>query len=91
MGWMFIPAHCFEPFHNRLFGFDVLVDDTLRPWLLEVNFAPSLNVDGALDLNIKSELLADLFTLAGVTPFDPRKEKAIEARIARELERDGPS
>lgn len=51
--------NCFE-----LLGFDILVDDQLKAWLLEVNLSPSLNIDSTLDLSIKSELVADLLNLA---------------------------
>jgi tubulin polyglutamylase TTLL5 len=40
--------NCFE-----LFGFDVLLDDMLRPWLIEVNLSPSLACEAPLDLKIK--------------------------------------
>lgn len=39
---------CYE-----LYGFDVLLDESLRPWLLEVNILPSLQTDSPLDIAIK--------------------------------------
>lgn len=64
------PQCCFQ-----LFGFDVLIDQDLRPWLIEVNFAPSLNTDADIDLAIKGEMVADLLNLAGVKarPVDSKK------------------
>ncbi|XP_001602304.2 tubulin polyglutamylase TTLL5 isoform X2 [Nasonia vitripennis] len=60
------PDTCFE-----LFGFDILIDDTLKPWLLEVNLTPSLGCDSPLDVRLKSALIADLLTLVGVPAVDP--------------------
>ncbi|XP_070528441.1 uncharacterized protein Ttll5 isoform X3 [Cardiocondyla obscurior] len=60
------PETCFE-----LFGFDILIDDTLKPWLLEVNLTPSLGCDSPLDIRLKSALIADLFTLVGIPAVDP--------------------
>ncbi|XP_025263727.1 tubulin polyglutamylase TTLL5 isoform X2 [Camponotus floridanus] len=60
------PDTCFE-----LFGFDILIDDTLKPWLLEVNLTPSLGCDSPLDIRLKSALIADLFTLVGIPAIDP--------------------
>ncbi|KAK0182095.1 hypothetical protein PV327_000264 [Microctonus hyperodae] len=57
---------CFE-----LFGFDILIDDTLKPWLLEVNLTPSLGCDSPLDVRIKSALMTDLLTLVGIPAVDP--------------------
>ena len=60
-------TNCFE-----LLGFDVLVDSHLKPWLLEVNLSPSLACETPLDHRIKSELMADLFSLIGIVPLDQR-------------------
>jgi tubulin polyglutamylase TTLL5 len=67
----FIPhaTNCFE-----LFGFDVLIDAELKPWLLEVNLSPSLACEAPLDLKIKSHLVADLFTIAMIPAKDVGKE-----------------
>lgn len=53
--------NCFE-----LFGYDVLLDVNLNPWLIEVNLSPSLGFDSPLDLKIKSNLIKDTFNLAGL-------------------------
>ena len=37
-------SQCFE-----IYGFDVLIDAKLRPWLLEVNVAPSLSSSSPYD------------------------------------------
>lgn len=55
----------------ELYGFDILVDDKLKPWLLEVNLSPSLGIDSGLDSRIKSSMLCDLFTLIGIPIVDP--------------------
>ena len=50
---------CFE-----LFGFDILLDSKLKPWLLEVNISPSLHSSSTLDLDVKSPLATELFNMA---------------------------
>lgn len=59
---------CFE-----LYGFDILLDEKLRPWLLEVNVCPSLSSSSPLDKSIKTCLLSDLLHLVGFQPFDRKK------------------
>jgi tubulin polyglutamylase TTLL5 len=55
------PNVCFE-----LFGFDILIDDDLKPWLLEVNLSPSLACDAPLDSILKTRVLCDTLNLAMV-------------------------
>jgi tubulin polyglutamylase TTLL5 len=65
---MFCPfprTNCFE-----LFGFDVLIDSKLEPWLLEVNLTPALGCDSPLDQKIKSNVVADLFSMIGIMTHD---------------------
>nr|XP_048305196.1 tubulin polyglutamylase TTLL5 isoform X14 [Myodes glareolus] len=55
----------------KLYGFDVLIDNTLKPWLLEVNLSPSLACDAPLDLKIKASMISDMFTVVGFVCQDP--------------------
>ena len=61
-------------FWMELFGFDILIDSDLKPWLLEVNLSPSLATESPLDMSIKSNPIADTFTLVGIKRFDRKKE-----------------
>ena len=57
--------NCFE-----LLGFDILIDDMLQAWLIEVNLSRSLGCESRLDQKIKGNLLADLFSLIGIVPLE---------------------
>ena len=48
----------------ELFGFDILLDSKLKPWLIEVNISPSLHSSSPLDLDVKSPLTTEVFNLA---------------------------
>ena len=49
---------CFE-----LFGFDIIIDDKLRCWLLEINSSPSLERSNALDDQVKLPLVDDILNI----------------------------
>jgi hypothetical protein len=53
-------CRCFE-----VLGYDVLLDASLKPWLIEVNHSPSFTTDSALDLRIKEQLIVDTVQLVG--------------------------
>ena len=56
---------CFE-----VYGFDVIIDSSLRAWLLEVNVAPSLSSSSPYDKMVKTTLLSDTMHLIGYRIFD---------------------
>ena len=49
---------CFE-----ILGMDVMIDNKLKPWLLEVNHTPSFKTDSNLDFKIKYNLILDTLIL----------------------------
>ncbi|KAK1893578.1 Tubulin polyglutamylase TTLL5, partial [Dissostichus eleginoides] len=65
----------------ELYGFDVLIDSNLKPWLLEVNLSPSLACDAPLDLKIKASMIADMFSLVGFVCQDPLSRKPRSDRV----------
>lgn len=74
-------TNCFE-----FFGFDVLIDQELRPWLLEVyacvsiyfnllisfkvNLSPALSNDCDADRSVKKPMLHDMFDLLGLPMYN---------------------
>ena len=59
---------CFE-----ILGFDIILDKQLKPYLLEVNHAPSFNTDTPLDFMIKKQLLIDTFKILGMSVDEKRR------------------
>lgn len=53
----------------ELYGFDILIDENLKPWLIEINLNPSLNCETELDLKVKTCLLTDIFNIIGLIPY----------------------
>ena len=53
---------CFE-----ILGFDIILDKNCKPYLLEVNHAPSFATDTPLDYEIKKKLFQDTFQLLGLS------------------------
>ncbi|GAX74993.1 hypothetical protein CEUSTIGMA_g2439.t1 [Chlamydomonas eustigma] len=60
--------HCVNSF--ELFGFDVMIDSSLKVWIIEVNSSPSLGLDTPLDRDIKPRVIRGLLQLLDPLPFD---------------------
>jgi hypothetical protein len=43
----------------------VLIDEKLKPWLIEINHAPSFATDTPLDFKMKKDVIADTIQLLG--------------------------
>lgn len=67
---------CFE-----ILGFDIYLDDKLKPWILEVNHSPSFSTDSPLDFKVKKNLVTDVIQLLNLSFFKKmqyKKNKALE-------------
>jgi len=74
----------YQPCCFELFGYDVLLDEDLRPWLIEVNASPSLARETQLDVRVKNALIRDIVQLIDPPPYD----RAALASILRKRLKD---
>lgn len=49
----------------ELFGFDIILDENFKPWILEVNITPSLKSESDLDTSVKYAVIKDMFNIVG--------------------------
>ena len=55
---MFNDKHCFE-----CYGYDILIDQNLKPWLIEINSSPSLSTTTKGDFILKKRLISDVIDI----------------------------
>lgn len=54
----------------ELLGFDIIVDNKQKPWLLEVNTPPALEIDTAIDQMVKPRLVKDILELIDFEKYE---------------------
>ena len=61
---------CFE-----VLGFDIFLDDKLKPWLIEVNSLASFATDSPLDKKIKFDMIYETIAMLNLNPKKRKKAK----------------
>lgn len=46
-----------------MYGYDILIEDNLKPWLIEVNASPSLSTTTEADRKLKMSVLESVFQI----------------------------
>ena len=75
----------------ELYGYDILIDESFRAWLIEVNINPSLHCTSPLDLSIKTDLVSDIFNIIGISPFNHNNNETVynyEMMKTREINKE---
>ena len=46
-----------------MYGYDILIEDNLKPWLIEVNASPSLSATTEADRKLKMSVMESVFKI----------------------------
>ncbi|XP_067274796.1 probable tubulin polyglutamylase TTLL2 [Pseudorasbora parva] len=70
-----VPCIPSSPNCLELLGFDILIDASFKPWLLEVNHSPALSLDCPADVAVKKGLINDIIDLMNYRMTDGFRQK----------------
>lgn len=51
-------TNCFE-----IYGYDIMLDEDLKPWLVEINLSPSVAIETPFDFKLKNTLIHTLLNM----------------------------
>eukprot|EP00929_Paragymnodinium_shiwhaense_P061124 TRINITY_DN30523_c0_g1_i1.p1 TRINITY_DN30523_c0_g1~~TRINITY_DN30523_c0_g1_i1.p1 ORF type:complete len:982 (-),score=159.06 TRINITY_DN30523_c0_g1_i1:613-3558(-) len=94
--------HCCQPddvenaISFEILGFDIMLDHEAKPWLIEVNHAPSFRTETELDRMVKFDVLKDCFELLNINLESRRRYRkeqtqSFEARARGDKDRRSPA
>lgn len=73
---MLSDRHCFE-----VYGYDIMIDDQLKPWLIEVNASPSLSATTVSDRILKTKMMDDTIKIVCPGAEIPDAKKKAEPAL----------
>ena len=62
----------------QILGFDIMIDNKLKPYLIEVNQMPSFQTDSPLDYKIKQGVINDCIQLLNLSM--KRRKRVMNAK-----------
>ena len=65
----------------ELYGMDILIDENMDAWLIEINLSPSLGAVGYYEERLKSKLFTDMFNILGFKIFSHIDYEPLEMGI----------
>jgi tubulin polyglutamylase TTLL5 len=74
-----------QPNAFEVYGFDVIFDDALRPWVIEVNSSPAMARETKLDEQVKEPMIHDTARLVSPPAFDRSELVSVCERRMREI------
>ena len=64
---------------STIIGYDILIDENLKPWLLEMNcICPDLSPHDIVDEVIKPEVIKNYLNIIGLVPFSHKNNKPLD-------------
>ena len=72
-----------------MYGYDILIEDNLKPWLIEVNHTPSFAAETGVDEDIKKELITHALEIVKLS-VDNRKriDKEIKLEMREQIQQN---
>lgn len=59
----------------EILGFDIMLDEKMKPWLLEVNSSPAMSMDTGVDALVKPALIRDAMNITNFEPYSSYNER----------------